>query len=70
VAGTLALVPFVLANVFLSRVSGECRISADDAMGAGIDFMALIALELTTLAVLAATCIGRARYQRKKPFPR
>jgi hypothetical protein len=49
----LAFVPFFLVTAVLVRLPSRWRLSADDAMGAGIDFLMLLALAIASGVVLA-----------------
>ena len=53
IACALALVPFFLVTAVLVRLPSRWRLSADDAMGAGIDFLMLLALAIASGVVLA-----------------
>ena len=49
----LCLAPFVVVTATLSRLPSPWRLSADDAMGAGIDFLMLLALAIVSGILLA-----------------
>jgi len=55
-----ALVPFLLTTAVERRLPSPWRMSADDAMGAGIDFLILLGLEASMLvAVTGALLVAR-----------
>jgi hypothetical protein len=64
-ASLLALLPAVATSFILSRASGACRLSGDDAMGVGINFLLLCALAVLTTVVLGIAAMARER--RCKP---
>lgn len=49
----LCLAPFMAVTAVLSRLPSSWRLSADDAMGAGIDFLMLLALAIGSGILLA-----------------
>jgi hypothetical protein len=54
------LAPLALVSALSSRLPGPCRLSADDAMGAGIDFMLLVGVSLlSTVALVGAWALRR-----------
>lgn len=55
-----ALSPLALVSFTLSRVRGACHLEADDAMGAGIDFLILAALGAVSLAMLLVAAFVRS----------
>lgn len=60
VGSTLCLVPFVAVTSILKRLPSRWRLSADDGMGAGIDFLMLLALAIG-FGVLLAVALAFTR---------
>ena len=63
VAGA-SLAPLAAASFVLARVPGACHLSADDAMGAGIDFLVLAGVAAASVGIAAVAGATRARYAR------
>lgn len=57
----VALGPLSATSFVLSRIRGDCRLSADDAMGAGIDFLLLVGIAAAFVALLAVASLIRSR---------
>ena len=53
----LCLAPFVAVTATLSRLPSPWRLSGDDAMGAGIDFLMLVALAIASGVLLAGALV-------------
>jgi len=60
----LGLLPLAVTNFLLSRIRGACRLSGDDSMGAGIDFLLLAAI--AALSVAAAGLVAAMRAARRR----
>lgn len=61
----LSLVPLAATTFLLSRLPGACHLSADDAMGAGIDFLLLAVIAVFSVAATALAATVRSRRQRR-----
>jgi hypothetical protein len=62
----LALLPAMATSFILSRASGACRLSGDDAMGVGINLLLLCALALLTAVVPGVAVAARERRRRRR----
>lgn len=64
----LALGPLSATAFVLSRIRGACHLSADDAMGAGIDFLLLVGIAAVFVVVLAVASLVRSRRRPRDRF--
>jgi hypothetical protein len=70
VATGVSLLPFVLAAAFLAKAPAPWKLSADDAMGLGIDFLMLLGMALISLLVVAVMlAITRPASALEEPPP-
>ena len=61
----VSLLPLAATAGLVSRVSGPCHLSGDDAMGAGIDFLMLSGAAAASIVVLAIAGVVRRAHTRQ-----